>query len=65
MVDIEQAQDFYTVERAINQKNKTPGKCTGYYFIDTNMIENEELKESVATRNKNTVKRKNFSVGEV
>lgn len=64
VADIEQAQDFYTVERAINQKNKTPGKCAGYYFIDTNMIKNEELKESVATRNKTTVKRKNFSVGE-
>ena len=35
VTDIEQAQDFYSVERAINQRNKTPGKCGGYYYIDT------------------------------
>ena len=35
VTDIEQAQDFYSVERAINQKRKTPGKCYGYYYIDT------------------------------
>ena len=35
VTDIEQAQDFYSVERAINQRNKTPGKCAGYYYIDT------------------------------
>lgn len=32
---IEQAKDFYSVERAINQKRKTLGKCAGYYYIDT------------------------------
>ena len=26
VADIEQAQDFYSVERAINQRNRTPGK---------------------------------------
>lgn len=35
VTDIEQAQDFYSLERAINQKRKTPGKCAGYYYIDT------------------------------
>ena len=35
VTDIEQAQDFYSVERAISQKRKTPGKCAGYYYIDT------------------------------
>ena len=35
VADIEHAQDFYSVERAINQRNKTPGKCAGYYYIDT------------------------------
>ena len=30
VADIEQAQDFYSVERAINQRNRTPGKCAGY-----------------------------------
>lgn len=35
VTDIEQAQDFYSVKRTINQRNKTPGKCAGYYYIDT------------------------------
>ncbi len=35
--DISQAQDFYSIERAIAQKNKAPGKCAGYYYIDTNI----------------------------
>lgn len=50
--DIEQAQDFYSVERAINQKNKTPGKCAGYYYIDTSengtiekMLESSDIKQ--------------------
>lgn len=37
--DMEQAQDFYSIERAINQIHRTPGKCAGYYYIDTNVIE--------------------------
>ena len=40
--------DFYSVERAINQRNKTPGKCAGYYYIDTE-------------KNKSKIKRKNYS----
>ena len=39
VTDIEQAQDFYSVERAIYQRNKHPGKCAGYYFIDTDMVD--------------------------
>lgn len=42
--DISQAQDFHSIERAIAQKNKAPGKCAGYYFIDTD-IDAEETKE--------------------
>lgn len=33
--DIEQAQDFHSVERAIHQRKKAPGKCSGYFYIDT------------------------------
>lgn len=32
---MEEAQDFYSVERAIAQTKKVPGKCKGYYFVDT------------------------------
>ncbi len=49
---IEDAQDFYTVERAINQRMKTPGKCAGYYYIDT---------ESKAYKRKTKIKRKIYS----
>lgn len=35
--DITQARDFHSVERAIHHKNKHPGKCSGYYYIDTNL----------------------------
>lgn len=51
--DIDKAQNFYSVERAIAQKNKTPGKCAGYYFIDTDKNENVcSEKKSVKTRRK-------------
>ena len=43
--DIKKAQDFYSVERAIAQKNKTPGKCASYYFIDTDKMEQETVPE--------------------
>ncbi len=52
VTDIEQAQDFYSVERAINQRMKTPGKCAGYYYIDT---------ESKAYKRKTKIKRKIYS----
>lgn len=49
--DIGKAQDFYTVKRALNQRKKTPGKCAGYYYIDTEAKPEEN----------NKVKRKSFS----
>lgn len=58
--DVNKAQNFHTVERAINQKNKAPGKCAGYYFIDTDIddnvcsVENDIVKE----------KRKSFSASD-
>lgn len=58
--DISQAQDFYSVERAIAQKNKTLGKCAGYYFIDTN-IDADGTKEKKITNKTEAVKRKIFS----
>lgn len=33
--DMEMAQDFHTVERAVAQKEKAPGKCAGCFYIDT------------------------------
>lgn len=42
--DIEQAQDFYSVEKAIHLKNKAPGKTKGYYYIDTS-INDAEIKK--------------------
>jgi len=52
VTDREQAQDFYSVERAVNQRMKTPGKCAGYYYIDT---------ESKAYKRKTKIKRKIYS----
>lgn len=56
--DITQARDFHSVERAIHHKNKHPGKCSGYYYIDTehNVI---EYKEESASKKK--IKHKQFS----
>ncbi len=51
--DIEQAQDFYSVERAINQRNRTPGKCAGYYYIDT-----EKYKAKIKRKNYSNEERK-------
>lgn len=33
--DREKAQDFHTAERAVRQKQKAPGKCAGFYCMDT------------------------------
>lgn len=52
--DISKAQNFYSVERAINQKKKASGKCAGYYYIDTEAVPD----------NKNRVKRKIFSASD-
>ena len=53
--DIERAHDFYSVERAVAQKNKTPGKCASYYFIDTEKLNQNKTKRKGA-------KHKSFSV---
>lgn len=55
--DISKAQDFHTVERAIRQKNKSPKKCAGYYWIDTTGAESDPLQ-------KITTKRKSFSAND-
>ena len=44
VTDIEQAQDFHSVERAIHLKNKSPSKTKGYYYIDTS-INDAEIKK--------------------
>lgn len=67
--DIEQAQDFYSVERAINQKNRTPGKCAGYYYIDTDIteiLEDEAIAEISVSKKiiQHKHKRKIFSAKE-
>ena len=62
--DIKKAYNFYCVERAIKQKNKAPKKCAGYYFIDTDIKEDQEAKEGSILKDKTkqyTVKRKSFS----
>ena len=57
--DIGQAQNFYSVERAIHQKNKAPGKCAGYYLIDTDILDAIEHEEKSIPKKKS--KRKQFS----
>ena len=58
VTDIDKAKDFVSVEKAIEQKNKTPGKCAGYYFINTDI-------NSIPVEKKNTTsKRKSFSVND-
>lgn len=54
--DIEQAQDFHTVGRAIRQKEKTPVKCSGYYWVNTEHEGNKTVKPHVPGN-----KRKKFS----
>lgn len=51
--DIKQVQDFYSAERAINQRNRTPGKCAGYYYIDT-----EKYKAKIKRKNYSDEERK-------
>ena len=52
VTDIKQAQDFHSVERAIQQRNKHPGKCAGYYFIDTALVDIIESKVVVKKKAK-------------
>ena len=61
---IEQAQDFRSVERGIKQRNRAPGKCSGYYILNTDTGERTELKNIPILnkkKKKSTVKRKSFS----
>ena len=58
------AQNFHSVERAIDQRNKTPGKCSGYYILNTDTGERMELKDIPVPKKKPTVKRKSFSTKE-
>ena len=44
VTDFRQAQDFHSVERAIQQRDKHHGKCVGYYFIDTALVDIIESK---------------------
>ncbi len=57
VLDVQEAQDFYSVERAVAQKKKTPGKCRSYYFIDTDIIE----PETVMQKKRKKSKRKYFT----
>lgn len=69
VIDKSQAQDFITIDNAIEQAYKTPGKCTGYYYIDTSItpiqpsspiIKVVKIK-SKKVKNKSAVKRKQYS----
>ena len=39
VTNISKAQNFYTMERALNQIKKAPGKCKSYYPVDTSITE--------------------------
>ncbi len=57
--DINQAQNFYSVERAICQKNKAPSKCAGFYYIDTS------IDQTICQDNDTgKIKRKSFSAND-
>lgn len=43
--NIKDAQDFYSVELAVRQMNKAPGKCSGYYYTDTESEKSKEEQE--------------------
>ena len=64
--EIGQAQDFYSIQRAIHQRNMTPGKCSsGYYILNTDTGERTELKNipiPEKKKKKSTVKRKSFFI---
>lgn len=67
VTDIEMAQDFFSVENAIKQKKKAPGKCAGFYYIDTDMENNNVevvVDEHKNTKPKKKEERKSFSAFE-
>ena len=55
--NIGEAQDFRTVERAMEHKRKHPGKTSGYYYIGTE----DNVHTKSAAQVENTFKRKHFS----
>lgn len=57
--NISEAQNFFTSENAIKQKDKAPGKCSGYYFVT---IDDTEIQGLVNKTKK--CKRKKFSAQE-
>lgn len=62
--DISQAQDFHTMERALNQIKKAPGKCKSYYPVDTSITEMmvvSETEKITNVGNKKKIKRKRYS----
>lgn len=61
--DISQAQNFYTVDKAIRQLTKTPGKCKSFYWIDTDAPEPVEPMEQIQQKPVK-IKRKHFSDAE-
>ena len=61
VTDKSQAQDFFTVEKAIKQINKTPGKCRSFYWIDTEAPETEEINQRMQQATFIKIKRKHFS----
>lgn len=66
--DVSQAQDFYSLERAMRQIKKTPGKCKSYYAVDTSITEIVSDEHRIDTNDFNVgikkIKRKQFSENE-
>ncbi len=54
---IEQAQNFYTMEKAENQINKVPGKCFGYYPVDTDATPVHEMDSDTHKVNQKILKK--------
>lgn len=64
VTNISKAQNFYTMERALEQITKTPGKCKSYYPVDTSVTEivvASESKKIANVGNKKKIKRKRYS----
>ena len=54
---IEQAQNFYTMEKAEKQINKVPGKCFGYYPVDTDVTPVHEMDSDTHKVNQKILKK--------
>lgn len=57
VLDINQAADFYSVEKAVSFRNRAYRKCKGYYYIDTD-TETEEKKKPNGRRRTFTMKQR-------